>query len=74
MKGWDLIVEYQDDGRIAWMAVVPPDDLRFHPPNAVSCACRPRVTMERTADGQRVPYYVHSAFDGRELVERLGLQ
>ena len=49
--------------------VVPVNDLREHEERGTTCWCCPQVYTE---DGETV--VVHNSLDGRELVERHGLQ
>jgi len=50
-------------------AVVPTDDMKAHDAASEFCWCRP----ERKYEG-RWTMLIHNAMDGRELVERHGLQ
>jgi hypothetical protein len=50
--------------------VVPVDDLRRHVEVGIGCWCGPRVE----AQGRGRWLVVHHSEDGRELVERHGLQ
>ena len=55
------------DGRKTWH-VVPVDDLKQHDEVGI-CWCKPRI--ERHGNGFVV---THNSADGRELIERQGLQ
>lgn len=58
--------------------VVPIDDLRKHVDTGRSCWCAPRVETIDLQTGAPYPaggcLVIHHALDGRELVERHGLQ
>ncbi len=49
--------------------VVPVNDLKEHEERGTTCWCYPQVYEE---DGETV--VVHNSLDGRELIERHGLQ
>lgn len=63
---WELIASGGHDGN---RHVLPIDDLREHVEQR-TCWCEP--VLERAKDG--VLIVTHNALDGRELVERHGLQ
>lgn len=58
--------------------VVPVRDLRQHNDRSRHCWCNPRVERIDPETGEPYPYdnalVTHNAADGRELVERHGLQ
>lgn len=64
-KGWQVIRSNLSRRRV--YHVLPENDLRMHV--FVACWCRP---VRRHEDGGVV--VVHNSHDGRELVERHGLQ
>lgn len=66
---WELVVAGAQDGN---RHVLPLDDLRAHV-EASSCWCEPRVEWVGEV-GRRVRLLTHRALDGRELVERHGVQ
>jgi hypothetical protein len=57
------------DGREADVHVTPINDVREHADSG-DCWCQPRITR---VDGVRARVIVHNAADGRELVERHGV-
>lgn len=63
---WETILEGSDDGH---RHVLPIDDLRAHV-EAVLCWCEPAI--EEIRPGLLI--VTHHALDGRELVERHGVQ
>lgn len=58
--------------------VLPIDDLRAHVDTGFRCWCAPRVETIDPQTGDPYPdggcLVIHHALDGRELVERHGLQ
>ena len=58
--------------------VVPVGDLREHDESGRACWCKPRIETCDPRTGDRYPLgkavIVHNSEDGRELVERHGLQ
>lgn len=66
---WETLHVGAADGNIH---VLPIDDLREHE-ERTTCWCKPRIEEERQPRG-KVKIVVHAAHDGRELVERHGLQ
>jgi hypothetical protein len=59
---------HRDNGELAVIHTMPVADLREHREHE-QCWCRPRVELV-----SRTRLVVHHAADGRELVERHGLQ
>jgi len=64
---WELVLAGARDGN---RHVLPVEDLREHVESR-SCWCRPRTEFLPTLG---VLLVTHNALDGRELVERHGLQ
>lgn len=64
-KGWQRD-EYRDrlNGQLVAVEIIPVDDLLPHVSNS-ECACLPETGFQGTAK-----ILVHSAFDGREFLER----
>lgn len=58
---------YRVDGRLVWVHTIPVEDLRAHE-ETPTCWCQPTIDFD---DG--VTFYKHSSLDGRELVERHGV-
>lgn len=56
--------------------VVPIDDLQEHVETGAPCCCRPKILWDDAITGERLdePVIVHNSADGRELVERHGVQ
>lgn len=68
---WELVVAGAADGN---RHVLPLNDLREHVEQR-SCWCEPRSETIRVGAGLRTAILVtHNALDGRELVERHGVQ
>jgi hypothetical protein len=58
--------------------VVPVDDLREHVESGRECWCQPRIETRDPRTGEQYPWgravIVHNSEDGREHVERHGVQ
>ena len=68
MKGWRNVHRRRDDGHISRIDSVPVGDLRRHVLGD-DCWCEPKRRKF-----MRVAIVIHNAEDGRDLIERHGLQ
>lgn len=72
-KAW-VVVKDTAYGDLPKIHVAPVRDLRDHLLQGRGCWCRPRCTVERNPLGTATGVVVaHNSEDGRELIERFGL-
>lgn len=68
MNEWDRFKNARDSRRLP-VHVVPVNDLREHLTGATMCWCKPKIQQHEGYD----PVVVHNSEDGRELIERNGI-